>query len=143
KDASAAAIYGSRAANGVIIITTKKGAEGPLKVEFSAKSSLQTLPRYDLAETEEFARLNYMAYDNAGVPRQDLDLGVNTDWQDVAFQTGNVHDYTLSFSGGNESGGYYVSGNYFGNKGTVIDNSFDRISFRVNTQAKRGIFSIG
>jgi TonB-linked SusC/RagA family outer membrane protein len=143
KDASAAAIYGSRAANGVIIITTKKGEEGPMKVEFSAKSSLQTLPRYDLADTEEFSRLNYMAYDNAGVPRQDLNLEVNTDWQDVAFRTGNLHDMTLSFSGGSESGGYYVSGNYFGNKGTVIDNKFERLSFRVNTQAKRGIFSIG
>jgi TonB-linked SusC/RagA family outer membrane protein len=143
KDASAAAIYGSRAANGVIIITTKKGAEGPMKVAFSAKSSLQTIPRYDLADTEEFARLNYMAYDNAGKPRQDLDLSVNTDWQEETFQTGNIQDYNLSFSGGGESGSYYVSGNYFGNKGTVIDTDFDRYSFRVNTQATKGIFSIG
>lgn len=143
KDASAAAIYGSRAANGVIIITTKKGREGPMRVEFSAKSSLQTIPRYDLADTEEFARLNNMAYDNAGKPRQDLDMSVNTDWQDVTFQTGNMQDYNLSFSGGNESGNYYVSGNYFGNKGTVIDTRMDRVAFRVNTQAKRGIFSIG
>src|SRR5690606_1765601 len=73
KDASAAAIYGSRAANGVIIITTKRGQQGPAQIEVSAKSTLQTTPRYNLAKTEEFARLNYMAYDNANVPRQDLD----------------------------------------------------------------------
>lgn len=143
KDASAAAIYGSRAANGVVIITTKKGKEGPMQVGFSAKSSLQTIPRYDLADTEEFARLNNMAYDNAGKPRQKLDLSINTDWQDEAFQTGNIQDYNLSFSGGNETGSYYVSGNYFGNKGTIIGTDFDRYTFRVNTQASRGIFSIG
>lgn len=143
KDASAAAIYGSRAANGVIIITTKKGKEGPMQINFSGKSSLQTMPRYDLADTEEFARLNYMAYDNAGVARQDLALDVNTDWQDEAFQTGSVQDYNLSFAGGSKTGSYYVSANYFGNKGTVIDTKFDRLSFRVNTQGSKGIFSIG
>ncbi|HLA52362.1 MAG TPA: TonB-dependent receptor plug domain-containing protein, partial [Flavitalea sp.] len=88
KDASAAAIYGSRAANGVIIITTKNGSEGPMKVEFNGKSSIQIMPRYKLAETEEFTRLNYMAYDNAAVPRQQLETANNTDWQDEAYQSG-------------------------------------------------------
>lgn len=143
KDASAVAIYGSRAANGVIIITTKKGKEGPMQVAFSGRSSVQLMPRYDLAETEEFARLNFMAYDNAGVPRQDLDMSVNTDWQEEAFQTGHIHDYNLSLSGGNENGTYMVSGNYFGNKGTVISTGFDRLSLRVNSQGSKGIFSIG
>ncbi len=143
KDAAAAAIYGSRAANGVIIITTKKGKEGPMRIEVSAKSSLTTMPRYDLAGTEEFARLNYMAYDNAGVPRQDLDLSTNTDWQEEAFRTGNIQDYNISFSGGSENGSYFVSANYFGNKGTVIDTEFDRFTLRVNTQGSKGIFSIG
>ncbi|MGV3503695.1 MAG: SusC/RagA family TonB-linked outer membrane protein [Adhaeribacter sp.] len=143
KDASAAAIYGSRAANGVIIITTKKGREGPMQIEFSGKSSLQVMPRYDLAETEEFARLNHMAYDNAGKPRQNLNMAVNTDWQDEAFQTGNIQDYNLNFSGGSGNGSYLVSANYFGNKGTVIDTEFDRLSFRVNSQGSKGIFSIG
>lgn len=143
KDASAAAIYGSRAANGVIIITTKKGRSGPMKVEFSGKSSLQVTPRFELAETEEFARLNNMAYDNAGKTRQQLDMSVNTDWQDEAFQVGNMQDYNLSFSGGSANGSYMVSGGYFGNKGTVISTNFDRLSFRVNTQGSKGIFSIG
>jgi len=143
KDASAAAIYGSRAANGVIIITTKQGKEGPMKVEFSGKTSTQTIPRYDLADTEEFTRLNYMAYDNAGAVRQNLNTDVNTNWQDETFRTGNVQDYNLSFSGGSKNGGYLVSTNYFGNKGTVIDTKFDRISFRVNSSGSKGIFSIG
>src|SRR5690606_493302 len=93
KDASAAAIYGSRAAKGVIIITTKQGKKGPMQIEFSGKSSIQKTPRYELAETDEFARLNYMAYDNAGAARQNLDLSNNTNWQDEAFQTGNMQDY--------------------------------------------------
>jgi TonB-linked SusC/RagA family outer membrane protein len=143
KDASAAAIYGSRAANGVIIITTKKGKAGPMRVDLSAKSSVQTTPRYKLADTEEFSRLNFMAYDNAGVPRQALALNVNTDWQDEAFQTGNMQDYNAGFSGGGTNGNYLMSVNYFGNKGTVISTNFDRISFRVNSSGSKGIFSIG
>lgn len=143
KDASAAAIYGSRAANGVIIITTKSGKKGPMKVDFSARSSIQVIPRYELAESEEFIRLNNMAYDNAGRDRQNLDVNTHTDWQDVAFRTGQMHDYNLSFSGGSDNGSYLVSGNYFGNKGTVVGTGFDRLSLRVNTQGSKGIFSVG
>src|SRR5688572_21174987 len=127
KDASAAAIYGSRAANGVIIITTKRGKRGPMQIDFSAKSSVQVTPRYDLAKTEEFTALNFMAYDNSGAPRQNLATDIDTDWQDAAFQTGNMQDYNLSFSGGGDNGTYLVSANYFGNKGTVISTDFDRI----------------
>lgn len=143
KDASAAAIYGSRAANGVIIITTRRGKKGPMRVDFSAKSSIQKTPRYDLAGKDEFVALNNMAYDNAGVPRQNLDLNVNTDWQDAAFQTGYMQDYNVSFSGGGDNGSYMVSANYFDNKGTVISTGFKRISLRVNAQGNKGIFSFG
>lgn len=143
KDAAAAAIYGSRAANGVVIITTKKGKRGPLKVTASSKMSLTEVPRYDLAGQEEFVRLNNMAYDNAGLPRQELDLSVNTDWQDEVFRTGLIQDQNVSFSGGGENSSYFISGNYFGNKGTVVSTDFDRISLRVNTSGSKGIFSIG
>lgn len=114
-----------------------------MKVEFSGKTSIQQTPRYELAETEEFARLNYMAYDNAGVPRQDLQTSINTDWQDEAFRTGNMQDYNITFSGGSENGSYLVSGNYFSNKGTVISTGFERLSLRVNARGTKGIFSIG
>lgn len=143
KDASAAAIYGSRAANGVIIITTKKGKKGPLKVEVSAKSSFTTMPRYDLMGTEEFAKFNNQAYDNAGAPRQNLNMAVNTDWQDVTFRNGMINDYNVSVSGGGDNSSFFMSGNYFGNKGTVVGTDFDRISFRVNSSGSKGIFSIG
>ncbi|WP_026729572.1 SusC/RagA family TonB-linked outer membrane protein [Flavobacterium denitrificans] len=143
KDASAAAIYGSRAANGVIIITTKKGKKGPLQVEVSAKTSFQVMPRYDLMGTEEFAKYNNMAYDNAGFQRQNLNMAVNTDWQDAVFKTGMMQDYNASFSGGNENSTFFMSGNYFGNEGTVVGTDFDRISFRVNSSGTKGIFSIG
>ncbi|NEW79123.1 MAG: TonB-dependent receptor [Gelidibacter sp.] len=143
KDAAAAAIYGSRAANGVIIITTKKGKQGPLQVTVSSKLSVTEVPRYDLAGQEEFVQLNNMAYDNAGIPRQNLNLDVNTDWQDEVFRTGLIQDQNVSFSGGGENSSYFMSGNYFGNKGTVIDTKFDRVSFRVNSSGKKGIFSIG
>lgn len=143
KDAAAAAIYGSRAANGVIIITTKKGRQGPLKVTVSSKMSVTDIPRYDLAGQEEFVRLNNMAYDNGGIPRQNLDLSVNTDWQEEVFRTGLIQDQNVSFSGGGENSSYFISGNYFGNKGTVISTDFDRISFRVNSSGEKGIFSIG
>lgn len=143
KDAAAAAIYGSRAANGVIIITTKKGREGPLKITVSSKLSVTEVPRYDLAGQEEFVQLNNMAYDNAGIPRQNLNLDVNTDWQDEVFRTGLIQDQNVSFSGGGENSSYFMSGNYLGNKGTVIDTKFERISFRVNSSGKKGIFSVG
>uniref|UniRef100_UPI0030D7AE5C SusC/RagA family TonB-linked outer membrane protein n=1 Tax=uncultured Salegentibacter sp. TaxID=259320 RepID=UPI0030D7AE5C len=143
KDAAAAAIYGSRAANGVIIITTKKGKKGPLQINVSSKLSITEVPRYDLAGQEEFVRLNNMAYDNAGIPRQDLNLDVNTDWQEEVFRTGMIQDQNVSFSGGGENSSYFMSGNYFGNKGTVIDTKFDRVSFRVNSSGSKGIFSVG
>lgn len=143
KDASAAAIYGSRAANGVIIITTKKGKKGPLVVDVSAKVSFTSLPKYNLANTEEFSKLNFQAYDNAGLPRQNLNLGVDTDWQKAVFQSGMIKDYNASVSGGGDNSTFFMSGNYFGNEGTIVSTNFDRISFRVNTSGTKGIFSIG
>lgn len=143
KDASAAAIYGSRAANGVIIITTKKGKKGPLKIDVSSKTSFTSMPKYDLMETDEFSKFNFQAYDNAGIPRQNLNLAVNTDWQEEVFQQGLIQDYNASFSGGGDNSTFFLSANYFGNEGTVVSTDFDRVSFRVNSSGTKGIFSIG
>tara|TARA_R110002050_G_scaffold261556_1_gene401558 strand:+ start:5115 stop:8132 length:3018 start_codon:yes stop_codon:yes gene_type:complete len=143
KDAAAAAIYGSRAANGVIIITTKKGKEGPLQINFSSKTSFTQVPRYNLAGKDEFVDLNFQAYDNAGIPRANLRQDVDTDWQDATFRGGIMQDHNVSFSGGSKNTSFFVSANYFGNKGTVISTDFNRKSFRVNTSADRGIFSVG
>jgi len=136
KDASAAAIYGSRAANGVIIITTKSGNEGPMKIEVSAKNSFQWLPRYDLTNREQWIELNDMAFENNGfAPANHFDA--DTDWQDETFKTGVVEDYNVSFSGGSKTNNYFLSANYQSNSGTTIGTESDRITLRANTSAMR------
>lgn len=136
KDASAAAIYGSRAANGVIIITTKKGREGPLKIDVSSKTSMQWLPRYNLTNREQWITLNDMAFANRGLALANHS-DANTDWQDVTFKTGIVQDHNISFSGGNETGTYFMSANYQNNSGTTIGTQSNRITLRSNTSAEK------
>jgi TonB-linked SusC/RagA family outer membrane protein len=149
KDASSAAIYGSRAANGVIIITTKQGAAGPLKVEFDAKLTVSWLPRYDLMDAETWKRFDDMAYDEAilsgvpGVLRRQNHYDGNTDWQDEMLRTGILHNYNVAFSGGHEAGKYYVSLNRMIDKGALYGTGYDRYGFRINTSGKKGIFSYG
>ncbi len=136
KDASAAAIYGSRAANGVIIITTKKGKEGPLKIDISSKTSMQWLPRYNLTNREQWIKLNDMAFVNRGyAPAHHSDA--NTDWQDVTFKTGIVQDHNISFSGGSKTGNYFMSANYQDNSGTTIGTQSNRVTLRSNTSAQK------
>lgn len=149
KDASAAAIYGSRAANGVIIIETKKGASGEMKVNYAGKLSIDKLPMMDLMGREEWIDITTQAYENAiasGVP--DVNsvpnwMDGNTDWNDAVFRSAVVQDHNLSFSGGSKDGNYLVSTNYYDNPGTVYGTSMDRYSFRVNTEGRKGIFTIG
>ncbi|MEN8137085.1 MAG: TonB-dependent receptor [Bacteroidota bacterium] len=148
KDAAAASIYGSKAANGVIIITTKKGKAGELKIEYSGNTSVQWLPRIDLANREEYIYLNDMLHKNSGVALQGhfngtRFEGTNTDWQDVFTKPGIINDHNLTFSGGNKDGVYLVSLNYFNNSGTVYGNDFTRYSLRINSSLKKGIFEIG
>lgn len=148
KDASAAAIYGSRAANGVIIVTTKKGKKGPMKIGVNVKETLEWSPRYDLMNAAEYKKYNDMAYTEgiksgswSGALQQHA--ANDTDWQDEVFQTGIVQDYNVSLSGGGDSGTYFVSGGYYDNEGVTYGNSFNRYSFRVNTEGKRGLFTFG
>ncbi|GHT45432.1 SusC/RagA family TonB-linked outer membrane protein [Bacteroidia bacterium] len=148
KDASAAAIYGSRAANGVIIVTTKKGKKGPLTVDVSVRESWEWSPRYDLMNAAEYKKYNDMAYDEgikdgvwSGAKQAHWDN--DTDWQDETMQTALVQDYNVTLSGGSENGNYLVSGGYYNNDGIIYGNSFDRYTFRVNTEGKKGRFSFG
>lgn len=150
KDASAAAIYGSRAANGVIIITTKQGKEGPARVSFSAKYGVQKIPRrWDLMNASEFAAMQRVQYTNSAAPippsvaEGTFDPAVDTDWQDEVIQTGNLQDYNVSLSGGTASSSYLISGSYFTNKGVLIGNDFNRASFRVNSKSQRGRVTFG
>ncbi len=149
KDASAAAIYGSRAANGVIIITTKKGKEGPMVITGGIKTGTQQFhKRWDMMNNNEYRTLATQLFNNGGVPvptilNTDFNPAVNTDWQEELMRTGNIQDYNLALSSGSKTGNYYISGSYFKNKGPIIDNQFQRASVRVNTSGKRGRFSFG
>ncbi|MDR1342774.1 MAG: TonB-dependent receptor [Prevotellaceae bacterium] len=148
KDASAAAIYGSRAANGVIIVTTKKGKKGAMVVDATVNESVEWSPRYDLMNAAEFKKYNDMAYDEAirdGVwtGSKQNHWEYDTDWQDAVLNAALVQDYNVSLSGGGDVGSYLVSGGYYNNEGMAYGNSFDRYSFRVNTEGKKGRFSFG
>ncbi|WP_290708823.1 TonB-dependent receptor [Flavihumibacter sp. CACIAM 22H1] len=149
KDASAAAIYGSRAANGVIIITTKKGKKGPPSFSGSIKAGIQGVHnRYDMMNAQEYRTLATQLHEAGGLPvptsiSTEFDPSINTDWQKEFLRTGAIGDYNLSASGSLKKLNYFISANHFNNKGPVIDNSFSRTGFRINTNIRHGRFNIG
>ncbi|MFT3903336.1 MAG: TonB-dependent receptor [Niabella sp.] len=150
KDASAAAIYGARAGNGVIIITTKKGRSGDPVVSVSAKVGMQQLPKvWDVMDAPSFLKTAQQQYTNSGValPSDIADQlannTINVDWQKAAYRTSPYQDYNMGVSGGSATGSYYLSGGYYSNKGTVVANSFDRASMRINTEMRKGILTVG
>lgn len=137
KDASTAAIYGNRAANGVIIITTKKGQLGKPQINFSTKTGIEKLPGLNLMDTTEFFKYNDMAYTNAGLSPQNHYRN-STDWEKEILRTGLSKDFNLDISGASAKFNYLVSGNYYNIKGTSIGTNLDRYSLRVNTEYKIG-----
>ena len=148
KDASAAAIYGSRAANGVIIITTKKGKEGAMQVAASARFGLSSLHRkWDMMNASEYVEMNRRAYQAAGYTLQpsvaNYNGAVNTNWSDELLQTGTIQDYNISLSGGGKDSKYLISGSFFGDEGVLKARDFQRASLRINTEASRGKFTFG
>ena len=123
KDASATAIYGSRGANGVIMVTTKRGKEGQTNIDLNVSYSMQNeINRLDLLNAAQFA--DYIQDTNPDFTPMDF----NTDWQDQIFQTGNIQNYQLGISGGSESVKYYLSGTYYDQKGVVLNSGFQRYS---------------
>lgn len=117
KDAASTAIYGSQGANGVIIITTKKGSEGSFKVHFNSKVSIDNVAkRYDLLDAGDIREYAQGLLEEAQVtnPQYTIDSvfndgGANTDWQDEIFRTGITQSYNIGFSGGTEKNSYYAS----------------------------------
>jgi TonB-linked SusC/RagA family outer membrane protein len=145
KDASASAIYGNRAANGVIIITTKKGVKGKPKINFSTTTALQEITsRIDLVDNYGWARIINAAHDAAGAPRQALadtefDPDMNTDWQEEVFSKNALMiDVNLSVSSGGDNHSVYFSLNNFYQDGTIEGPDFNRISTRLNSEYKIG-----
>lgn len=149
KDASAAAIYGSRAANGVIIITTKQGREGPPAVSFTAKYGVQQIPkRWDVMNSAEFAAMQRRQYENSGLTPlpsvgDQFDPSIDTDWQEEVIRTGSIQDYNATISGGSNTTSYLISGSYFTNEGVLIGNSFDRGALRINSKTEKGRVTVG
>ena len=136
KDASSTAIYGSRGANGVVLITTKTGKANTRKITLDAKVGIGTVAkRYETLSPYEFANL-YNTYRPNTFTHEQLSAFQNvtagTDWQDQIYQTGITQDYKLTFSGGSDKIQYLVSGNYVGQDGVVIENKNERFQARAN-----------
>lgn len=138
KDASATSIYGSRGANGVVLITTRRGKEGQSRVDYDGSYSTQTIARnIDVLNGGDYARyLNLLEKSQGGSPRftdaQISEIGQGTDWLDAITRTGGLSNHQLSFSGGNKSMRYAVVGNYLGNQGIVKSTNFNRYGLRLN-----------
>ncbi|HET7186851.1 MAG TPA: TonB-dependent receptor [Gemmatimonadaceae bacterium] len=137
KDASATAIYGARASNGVILVTTKRGRLGESSANFGTYFGTQTVRhRLSLLNAQEFAQNANAARLNAGQPalytQAEIASLPNTDWQDAIFRSAPVQNYELSFTGGDNDTRYYMSGNLLRQDGVVANTNLDRGSVRLN-----------
>lgn len=145
KDASASAIYGSDASNGVIIITTKKGAQGKTKFSYSSNMGFQKpYSRFKYLNSAEYIELATEAINNSDLPESDklstiAALGsplTNTDWFDLVTQTGVTLKNTFTFSGGSNKNTYRFSVNHFKNKSIGIGNDLERINAKLNVNSE-------
>lgn len=142
KDASATAIYGSRGANGVVMITTKRGTEGKGKLAVSANYSFQNATNVpSLLNAAQYAELsNDMMVNSGRNPNPEWanpsELGTGTDWMDELLRTGVMQNYTVSYSGGNEKSHYYVSGGFLDQSGIVKSVNYRRFTFQSNSDAQ-------
>ena len=149
KDASAAAIYGSRAANGVVLVTTKSGKNGAPVVQLTANVGVQSKSSsVEVLNAQEWATVHNQAHANAGLTPLALAsdpaaLGVGTDWQDAIFRSAPVQQYNLLVSGGSESSKYSVSGGYNDQQGIVDVTGYKRYNLRVKTETTKGRFKFG
>lgn len=143
KDASAQAIYGSRAANGVVLINTKRGKAGEGKIAYDTYFGWQSIPKkLPIMNLQEYGGyLNSLVnevraagdgMDSTGEFKNPALLGEGTDWQDAIFRTGLIQNHQLSFSGGQGKTNYYFSGNYYNQTGIIIGSEFNRYSIRFN-----------
>lgn len=142
KDASAAAIYGSRGANGVVMITTKRGSEGKGRIAVSASTSFQNahnVPK--MLNAAQYAALSneMMAASGRNSNPEWVDpetLGAGTDWIDEMLGTGFTQNYSVSYSGGNDKAHYYVSGGFYDQSGIVKNVGYRKFTFQSNSDAQ-------
>jgi len=129
KDGAATAIYGSRAANGVVLVTTKKGKSGKPQLTFDSQVGVNTIAkRYELLNADEFVAISNEKFASGGVAPQAFPSNDNTDWQKEIFRTGWMQNYNLGMSGGTKDVSYYISGGFMKQEGAVKNNSVDRQS---------------
>lgn len=143
KDASATAIYGSRAANGVVIITTKRGRQGEATVSYNGYYALQDVYKtFDMMDLPAYAAYNnevsqevstIVANERFADPTV---LGPGTDWQEAVYQLAPMQSHAITISGGSEITQYMVSGGYFEQEGVVIGSNFDRFNLRFNIDSR-------
>lgn len=153
KDASASAIYGVRGANGVIIITTKKGKTGKVDINYKSTFGFQTVGRtISVTDRVGYQKITNAAYVNSGqiiLPGNDPNSpdfinDVDTNWQDAAFRTGTIENHSLSFNGGAESLSYNLNVDYFKNSSYIdVPQDYERYSTTLNLGGKKGKFSYG
>lgn len=142
KDASATAIYGSRGANGVVIITTKSGKKGTGRITYDTFLSIQEQAKLlKTMNLQEYATLqNAIALEYNQVPRVEFAhpelLGSGTNWQKEIYKSAVLKNHQLAFSGGKEGVTYYLSGSYTDQEGTIIGSGFKRYTFKTNVDAK-------
>ncbi|SEP03384.1 TonB-linked outer membrane protein, SusC/RagA family [Flavobacterium sp. CF108] len=141
KDASATAIYGANGANGVVLITTKKGKKGKSKFAYETYLGTQEITNtVDVLNLPQYAKYQAKIYKLNGEPvpfqyqKPDL-LGNGTNWQDELFRTATMYNHQLSFSGEKEGTRFYTSLNYFDQEGIVLNSDFNRLSMRLNVDS--------
>jgi len=141
KDASATAIYGSRASNGVVLITTRRGEADKTKISYEGYVAWQALPKQiDVMNLREYAafyneRAAVLGYGEREEFRNPAILGEGTNWQDEIFRTALMHNHQVSISGGSQKVRYAVTGSYLDQEGVVIGSDFDRFTTRINLDA--------
>lgn len=143
KDASATAIYGARGANGVVIITTKRGKKGKPTIQYDGYYGFQKIiKKPDLMNAQEFMSVANAKQSELGNPpefsNQELNNGVNTNWFNLATRTATVQNHDLSVSGGTEDSRIFISGNYFDQVGALRKTDFTRYSGRLNAEKDFG-----
>jgi TonB-dependent starch-binding outer membrane protein SusC len=158
KDASSAAIYGSRASNGVVLITTKKGKAGKSKIEFGYFTGTQKpTGKVDFLNAQEYVEyfglaaaaakrldpsFDYVAFNTARMTRYSAGntdwqtFKTNTNWQDQAFQKAPISQYDINFSGGNDQTTFYMGGQYLDQNGIIVRNNLKRYNGRLNLEHK-------
>lgn len=137
KDGAATAVYGSRAANGVILITTKKGALGTTKVNYNGfVGYARPVRTYDLLNGEEFTQIANEKLAVWGEPEMAVYDGTNTNWNDYIYRTAPQHSHTINLSGGTPKSQYYFSLGYTGQKGIIRANDLTRITLNGNASSE-------